>query len=149
MQTPALGGCPAGAIRLHPALRELAIHGKGNKERMVYPFGGDAAEWEGPLFVRLNKGGWMTRHGLSHSAVCKLLGRRKGEASITEELTPQDLRHSFATDLFRAEVPGPTVRRMMGRANLNTTERYDMSGAGAEREASRDLYIPYNRRFGR
>lgn len=142
-----------------PSRGELELRGKGNKERMVYPFGGAAAalaDWlvvrgdrEGPLFLSIRRGDHLTSSGLTDSAIYKLLRKRNAEAGISERLTPHDLRRSFATELFRAKVPGSTVQRMMGHSNLSTTARYDMSGAEAEREASRELYVPYTRRFGR
>lgn len=142
-----------------PSRGELELRGKGNKERMVYPFGGAAAaleDWlvvrgdrEGPLFLSIRRGDHLASSGLTDSAIYKLLRKRNAEAGISERLTPHDLRRSFATELFRAKVPGPTVQRMMGHSNLSTTARYDMSGAEAEREASRELYVPYTRRFQR
>jgi integrase len=80
--------------------------------------------------------------------VYKLLRKRAGQARLSEELTPHDLRRSFASELFRRKTPTSTVQRMMGHANPATTVRYDRSGEEAEREAAELLHVPYTRRYG-
>ncbi len=149
----------AGLKREHysPEGSELKVLGKGNKERMVYPVGGAAAalaDWlvlrgdeQGPLFLAINKGGKVLPGGIKEHAVYKMLAKRTRQARLPEELTPHDLRRSFASELFRRKTPTATVQRMMGHASPTTTIRYDRSGEEAEREAAELLHVPYERRY--
>jgi len=51
----------------------------------------------------------------------KKLGKRVG---LDINLTPHKLRHSFATNLSRKNVPIEVIKELMGHEDINTTMRY-------------------------
>lgn len=61
------------------------------------------------------------------------LCRRAG----VELCSPHQLRHSFATNLIRADVPLPLASRLMNHANVTTTMRYVRAGSSELREYMR------------
>ena len=109
--------------------------GKGNKERVV-PLGRQAAEALSryitterrrlvarrpetqALFVN-RRGGRLTRQ-----RVWQLLRRYAKAGSITKEVGPHTLRHSFATHLLERGADLRIVQELLGHANISTTQRY-------------------------
>jgi site-specific recombinase XerD len=135
----------------------LLIHGKRNKTRSlpIEDTGAkDAlADWlylrgsaPGPLFTRILKGGRVTREGVTDQGIYWILHKRGAQAR-TATFTPHDLRRTFAGDLLDAGADLPTVQKLMGHANANTTARYDRRGERAKRSAVKKLHVPYQRRY--
>lgn len=133
----------------------LRVNGKRNKEREV-PIGGgtvDAlADWltvrgnaAGPLFCPVNKGGRVEVRRMNTDAVFAALQKRAGQAGIAN-LSPHDLRRTFASDLLDAGADIATVAKLMGHAAVTTTARYDRRGESAKRRAIDLLHVPYTRR---
>jgi site-specific recombinase XerD len=56
------------------------------------------------------------------------------EADMDNAFTPHALRHSAATNLFRAGLPAPLVREVMNHTSLSTTTRYMATGGTALRD---------------
>jgi len=141
----------------NPADGALKVQGKRNKERVVYVAGGAAealADWliirgsaSGPLFCPLNKGGRLIMRQMQAEAVFNLLNKRAKQAGITD-LSPHDLRRTFAGDLLDAGADIATVQKLMGHSNVNTTARYDRRGEEAKRRAVELLHVPYHKRLG-
>jgi site-specific recombinase XerD len=130
--------------------REIRVHGKGDKVRIV-PLAPQ-------LFDTLET--WMTIRGTTPGYLtCKirrntlypdrpLSGRAIRQIVIdaahragTPPLSPHDLRRTFAGDLLDAGVDLVTVSTLMGHASPSTTARYDRRGARAAREAIEKLKL--------
>lgn len=134
----------------------LSVEGKRRKQRSI-PFEDSGAlnaladwltmrgEWPGPLFVRIKKGGKIQREGLTEQGIYHVLTRRGHEAQLPH-FTPHDLRRTFAGDLLDVGADLPTVQKLMGHSNANTTARYDRRGERAKRSAVQKLHVPYERR---
>jgi integrase len=57
-----------------------------------------------------------------------------------------DLRHFFVTSLFKAGAPAPTVQKLAGHADLNTTQRYSHTTEADLREAMGRLEVTVRKR---
>ena len=122
--------CPAGVD--HPA--RLRVLGKGRKERMVLLSAEAYVIVQAWLAVRpasdqpyvfLNERG----RPLKPNGVLWLLHRYGDQAGV--ELTPHQLRHTFARQALEAGMPLSSLGKLLGHADLATTQRYT---AGADPE---------------
>jgi site-specific recombinase XerD len=114
--------------------RTLRVLGKGRRERIV-PFGVHAQRalreyrpvrkrWIGsqspePTFFVTPRGKALTTAGLR-----RLLAHRLQQTSVTKQVTPHALRHSFATHLLNAGADLRAIQELLGHASLGTTQRY-------------------------
>lgn len=138
-----------------PTLATLTVTGKRNRTRsMPVPGGAEAAlldwldlrgPWAGPLFVRIPKGGRMTKERLTDQGVYVILHRRAEGAGV-DAFSPHDLRRTYAGDLLDAGADLVTVQKLMGHSDPRTTAGYDRRGERVKREAAGRLYVPYKRR---
>ncbi|ANM28838.1 hypothetical protein ABI59_03285 [Acidobacteria bacterium Mor1] len=127
-----LVGLRLGDLRLDARL--LRASGKGDKERVV-PLGVEAdralqrylaesrpemlaGRRSDYLFIT-GRGGPMTRQGF-----WKLLKGYGQRAHIATPFSPHTLRHSFATHLLENGADLVSVQRMLGHADISTTEIY-------------------------
>lgn len=141
----------------NPTASTLRVLGKRNKQRELPVTIGAAdrlAEWlairgpePGPLFCAINKAGRITLAGLSGDVVFDVLERRALEAGVVD-VSPHDLRRTFAGDLLDSGVDIATVQRLMGHSTISTTARYDRRGEAAKRRAVTLLLIPHKNRVG-
>lgn len=110
----------------------IRIHGKGNRERMVYlvdpgvrrllkrylrgrngsPKGGDS--------LLLTSRGTPATPDFIRRALHNLVGKTR----IGKRVTPHMLRHSAATQLLEAGVDIRFVQRLLGHSSISTTEIY-------------------------
>jgi integrase/recombinase XerD len=124
----------------------VTVSGNSNKERII-PIGKTAAEalkdyidrgrtnfvsknknhsvnflqenhFERALFLN-HQGKRLTRQGF-----WKILKKLAQEAGIESELTPNTLRHSFATHLLENGADLKAVQEMLGHADISTTQIY-------------------------
>jgi len=144
----------------------LLVHGKGNKDRVVYIVNGAGnamQAWlavrgmqDGPLFLPINKGGkveWRiipdpdhpgkTKiRRMSDQAIYAMLKKRAEQAGIAS-FSPHDLRRTFVGDLLDAGADISTVQKLAGHASVTTTQRYDRRPEEAKRKAAGLLKVPF------
>ncbi len=122
------------------------VHGKRRKERIIpiHPRALEAMEAylqrgrihlvkdpnEQTVFVNF-QGKPLTRQGL-----WLIIKHYVEEAGITKAVTPHTLRHSFATHLLTGGAKLPDVQKLLGHANVSTTQIY----THLTKEELRDAY---------
>ena len=121
----------------------LRVRGKGAKERLV-PLGAYAGDVLG-RYLREVRPGWATggeravflsrrRRRLTRQSFWMGVKRHAASAGITKNVTPHQLRHSFATHLLLGGADLRAVQSMLGHADVATTQLY--THVGGERLAS-------------
>ena len=130
----------------------VSVQGKGSKERIV-PFGKKSYEI-------LKK--YMTYHrikllagrrsfyvfvskksaSISRKSVCRSLKKYLQRTSITKNVTPHTLRHSFATHLLENHADLRSVQELLGHVALSTTQIY----SHVSKQHLRQLYNKYHPR---
>ena len=110
----------------------IRVEGKGCKERMVW-LSADAyavlAEWLAERGESHSANLFLNEHGqaLSANGIEWLLHRYGRQAGI--DLTPHQLRHTFARQLTEAGMPISSLGKLMGHSQISTTQIYT---AGAD-----------------
>lgn len=110
----------------------LKIHGKGNRQRLVYLFEPKLNQAIARyLPLRKTKGAttkklFVTETGIPFTTqkTRKLLGNLASKAGIERRITPHMLRHTAATQLLEAGVDIRYVQRLLGHQSISTTEIY-------------------------
>lgn len=140
------------------ATGRVVVRGKGNKQRAVYVTNGALAallDWAaargpqpGALFVRLvrNPGGGhrITKDRISVQTIVDTLKRRARESGI-DTIRPHDLRRTVAGELLDAGIDISIVARVLGHANVQTTQRYDQRPEHLAAAAAAKIRFPYRR----
>jgi site-specific recombinase XerC len=115
-------------------LPRLWLHGKGNKERVVYLSSQAMTALETWLEIRPNgkeqavfvnrSGNRLTVTGIQLQLVmyCHRADVSTGYAPLW--VTCHQLRHTFGRHLVEARVPVTTIQRLLGHARIRTTETY-------------------------
>lgn len=99
----------------------IKIHGKGNKERIVYTKSEQldeirrVIESSHPTGRIFNYSQYETRRHIYDALLpyCK-----------APQLSPHAIRHTFATELAKAGANAPTIARALGHNNIKTTQQY-------------------------
>lgn len=119
---------------LPPDLSTLRLHGKGDKMRVV-PLGRRARValeiWlnDGrPALARRGRAGavFLSRTGrpLDRSSAWRRVKEAARIAGLPPEISPHDLRHSFASHMLAGGADLRAVQEMLGHASIRTTEIY-------------------------
>lgn len=128
----------------------LTLIGKGNKERCVYlpdDLQGVLADWsakrgnkDGPMFWRLKLGSpnLFVETGLHPCSIYRVIKARGGHANLAD-LTPHDLRRTFATRMLENGCDLFLLQRAMGHASVTTTARYDRRTEKSREKVCRGL----------
>ncbi|MEW8000441.1 MAG: site-specific integrase [Candidatus Thiodiazotropha endolucinida] len=135
--------------------QEAKVIGKGNKQRKVFIDSGTInalEDWfqyrsdgNGPLFVRVRKGGQLVFTKLTEQAVYEIVRKRWRQAGIPP-VSPHDFRKTFISSLLGNGVDVFTVQRMAGHSDPQTTSGYDLRPEEDARKASEFLHLPYHRK---
>lgn len=112
------------------------LHGKGDRARTI-PVDPQAMALVYLWLMRRRELGLTARHpffctisrpnpGAPYwdSVVRKKLKTAAAAAGIDKRVHPHALRHTYATELARENVPVHVIRRLLGHNSLDTTERY-------------------------
>ena len=93
-----------------------------------YPNAPKAWEWQFVFPAKsLSKdpeNGEVRRHHVNQSNLQKAIKRAKEKAGINKRVTSHTLRHSFATHLLESGINIRVVQKLMGHADVKTTEIY-------------------------
>jgi integrase/recombinase XerD len=105
----------------------LIVHGKGAKERALLIMD----KLFDQLMPYINKFKdtdlifpGKNHKGMNDSTINKRLQKYVNLAGITTHITAHCLRHSFATEMYYADVPLEAIRLMMGHESLRETALY-------------------------
>ena len=93
-----------------------------------------------PLFVRWDRDAGPSMERLGRVGVDRVL-QAIAEAAGVEDVTPHDLRRSFATDLLDAGADLLMVQQLMGHSDVKTTSIYDRRGEAGKRKAIERLPV--------
>ena len=130
--------CNLTAISVNLTDRQILIHGKGNKERVIQ-LTEDVAinalvEYEALFREQMENCGFFFISGygnrLSDQSVRNMIHRICMKAEIPLHITPHMFRHSFATSLVNQDVDIRCIQEILGHSSIKTTEIYthvDMS----------------------
>jgi len=123
----------------------VRLFGKGSKERLV-PLGSygaraiDAYLVRGrPLLAAKGKGTpalFLNARGgrISRQSAWTILKTAAERASISKDVSPHTLRHSFATHLLEGGADVRVVQELLGHASVTTTQVYTLVTADTLRE---------------
>lgn len=119
--------------------KSIIVHGKGDKERLIYPSEEiwhrlmrwiDLRGEQGCpfIFTLVRKGDHIDANkSMSVQAIYKMIGERASQSGITD-FSPHDLRRTFATRMLDLGADLNTVKDALGHASVTTTQRYDKRG---------------------
>jgi site-specific recombinase XerD len=79
-----------------------------------------------PLFIQLSRNAAKNKEGarLTPRSIERIVKHYAIKAGISRKVTPHVLRHSFATDLLGNGADIRSVQKMLGHANIATTQIY-------------------------
>jgi site-specific recombinase XerD len=139
-------------VDYNPEERQLAVRGKGGRQRLAHLApGADRAlgDWlalrgqdPGALFWPVDKAGQLQPRRLSGQAVRLILQRRARQAGVPP-CSPHDLRRTYVSDLLDRGADVSIVKDLAGHASVTTTSLYDRRPERAKQRAAQLLHVPY------
>lgn len=137
---------------VHLTMGFVRCSGNGNKERII-PLGEIATDAltlyienarEKLLGNNETNALFVNHHGqrLSRQGFWKILKKIAESANINKELSPQILRHSFASHLLENGADLRAVQELLGHADISTTQIY----TNASKARLKDIYKTYHPR---
>ena len=118
--------------------RNILIHGKGSKERIIQIGSDDVVnilmEYYESFYEQIHSSNYffVNQNGsvLSDQSIRRMINKYTSLAAIELHITPHMFRHTFATSLLEADVDIRYIQEMLGHSSINITEIYthvDMS----------------------
>ena len=113
----------------------LSIIGKGNKQRIA-PIGAKAMthiliyidNFRSSFIKKVNSNGYLFLNNrgthISRMGVWNIIKKRSHQISQNKQITPHMFRHSFATHLIEGGADLLAVQKMLGHADITTTQIY-------------------------
>ncbi len=113
---------------------QVKVFGKGAKERIIPLHDMALSAMRSYLLIarpKLLKGGrsesfFLSTRGnqMSPDAIRKMFKESVRSAGLSEDITPHDMRHTFATDMLTGGANLRSVQAMLGHVSLSTTQIY-------------------------
>jgi integrase/recombinase XerD len=112
--------------------RSIRIHGKGNRQRLVYLLSRDALDAVSKLLRMRERSGvrdsnLMVRENgkvMTPQVIRKILREFREMAGIKRHITPHMLRHTCATRWIESGLDIRFVQKLLGHHSISTTEIY-------------------------
>ena len=124
---------------------QVKVFGKGGKERII-PLHDVAvrsmqeySERARPLLLKEKKSDYffVSKRGrvMSPDVIRKMFKNAVCQAGLDQNLSPHDMRHTFATDLLDGGADLRSVQEMLGHASLSSTQIYTHLSAARIKQA--------------
>jgi len=126
--------CLLKRTQINAKKNEITVRGKGKKLRIVFISPNAKKSLKNyinlrhddllPLFLNHSTAKKTIADSLTPRSIQRIIKKYAVSAGISKKVTPHTLRHSFATDLLQAGADIRSVQRMLGHANIATTQIY-------------------------
>lgn len=110
----------------------IRIHGKGNKERLVWSHPDTLSELKKST-PSAERSGYI--FGYTQREVRQMIWQALKPYSNAPQLSPHAIRHTFATNMAEKGVNAMTLQKILGHNHLETTQQYIDIGDGVVRDA--------------
>ena len=122
--------------------RNILIHGKGSKERIIQIGNDDVInilmEYYKNFYDQIQTCNYFfaNQNGsvLSDQSIRRMINKYTSLAAIDLHITPHMFRHTFATSLLEADVDIRYIQEMLGHSSINITEIYTHVAMSKQRD---------------
>ena len=122
--------------------RNILIHGKGSKERIIQIGNDDVIsilmEYYKIFYDQIQTCNYffVNQNGsvLSDQSIRRMINKYTSLAAIDLHITPHMFRHTFATSLLEADVDIRYIQEMLGHSSINITEIYTHVAMSKQRD---------------
>ena len=122
--------------------RNILIHGKGSKERIIQIGNDDVInilmEYYKNFYAQIQTCNYffVNQNGsvLSDQSIRRRINKYTSLAAIALHITPHMFRHTFATSLLEADVDIRYIQEMLGHSSINITEIYTHVAMSKQRD---------------
>ena len=126
----------------------ILIHGKGNKERIVYIGSQDVINLLNQYVKENDESIASTGYvftsqqgkGISAETVRSILNTYAEKAGVTSHISPHRFRHTFATSLVNADVNLRHIQTLLGHSSIRVTEIYTHVSSVHHKEILREKH---------